>query len=141
MRWAGRSAAAEAGIPVITINSGLESSKDVGAIMHVGQPEYEAGAAAGERAAAEGASNAICLNQEAFNTALVSRCTGYFDSMGAELNMIDVSNDVAQIETRTAAALQADSCLTPCWPSARSCEAAARAIASVGPRCTSLALI
>ena len=126
-------AAAEAGIPVITINSGLESSKDVGAIMHVGQPEYEAGAAAGERAAAEGASNAICLNQEAFNTALVSRCTGYFDSMGAELNMIDVSNDVAQIETRTAAALQADSSLDAMLAvGPHVCEAAARAIASVG---------
>ncbi|MEL7049812.1 MAG: substrate-binding domain-containing protein, partial [Pseudomonadota bacterium] len=35
-------AAADAGIPVITMNSGLESSKEVGALMHVGQPEYDA---------------------------------------------------------------------------------------------------
>ena len=101
-------AAADSGIPVITMNSGLESSAAVGALMHVGQPERLAGEKAGERAMAEGATKAICLNQESFNTALVDRCAGYFESMGAELNMIDVSNDPAQIKTRTAAALQAD---------------------------------
>ena len=101
-------AAVEAGIPVITMNSGLESSASLGALMHVGQPERDAGYAAGQRAMAEGVTKGICLNQEAFNTALVDRCTGYFDAMGTDLNQIDVSNDVAQIETRTAAALTAD---------------------------------
>ena len=118
---------------MITINSGLESSKDVGAIMHIGQPESLAGYAAGERAMAEGATKALCLNQEAYNTALVSRCQGYFDAMGQDLNMIDVSNDVAQIKTRTAAALQAD----PKIDSALAvgphvCEAAAAAVQEVG---------
>ncbi len=101
-------AAVDSGIPVVTMNSGLEASKAVGALMHVGQPEYDAGKAAGERAMAEGVNKGLCLNQEAFNTALVDRCTGYFDAMGVDLNQIDVSNDVAQIKTRTAAALQAD---------------------------------
>ncbi len=126
-------AAADAGIPVITINSGLEDSKNVGALMHIGQPEDLAGFKAGERAAAEGATNALCLNQEAFNTALVARCNGYFEAMGAELNMIDVSNDVAQIKTRTAAALQADpsiDALLAVGPHV--CEAAAGAVADVG---------
>ncbi len=100
--------AVDSGIPVVTMNSGLEASKAVGALMHVGQPEYDAGKAAGERAMAEGVNKGLCLNQEAFNTALVDRCTGYFDAMGVDLNQIDVSNDVAQIKTRTAAALQAD---------------------------------
>ena len=36
-------AAADAGIPVVTMNSGLESSAAVGALMHVGQPERLAG--------------------------------------------------------------------------------------------------
>ena len=101
--------AADSGIPVITINSGLESSKEVGALMHVGQPEKLAGEKAGERAKEKGVTKGLCLNQEAFNTALVDRCQGYFDGLGQEMNMIDVSNDVAQIKTRTAAALQADS--------------------------------
>jgi simple sugar transport system substrate-binding protein len=125
--------AAESGIPVVTINSGLESSKEVGALMHVGQPERLAGQAAGERAKAEGATKAICLNQEAFNAALVERCEGYFGAMGQELNMIDVSNDVAQIKTRTAAALQADPDLDAVLAiGPHVCEAAAQAVEEVG---------
>jgi simple sugar transport system substrate-binding protein len=126
-------AAVGAGIPVVTINSGLEASKELGALMHVGQPEYDAGFAAGSRAKEEGASKPICLNQEAFNTALVDRCQGYFDAMGLELNMIDVSNDVAQIQTRTAAALLADTSLDSVLAvGPHVCEAAASAIAEAG---------
>ena len=128
-------AAADSGIPVITMNSGLESSAAVGALMHVGQPERLAGEKAGERAKAEGATKGLCLNQESFNTALVDRCTGYFESMGMDLNMIDVSNDVAQIKTRTAAALQADlevDALLAVGPHV--CVAAAAAVKDVGAK-------
>ncbi len=125
--------AVDSGIPVITINSGLESSGKLGALMHVGQPERLAGENAGKRAKSEGATKALCLNQEAFNTALVDRCSGYFDAMGEKLNMIDVSNDTAQIKTRTAAALQADpsiDALLAVGPHV--CEAAAAAVEEVG---------
>ena len=128
-------AAAASGIPVITMNSGLESSAAVGALMHVGQPERLAGEKAGERAKSEGATKGLCLNQESFNTALVDRCTGYFDSMGMDLDMIDVSNDVAQIKTRTAAALQADpevDALLAVGPHV--CVAAAAAVKEVGAK-------
>ena len=126
-------AAADSGIPVITINSGLEASKSVGALMHIGQPERLAGEAAGARAADEGVSKALCLNQEAFNSALVSRCEGYFSSLGQSLNMIDVSNDVAQIKTRTAAALSADASIDGVLAvGPHVCEAAAEAIDDVG---------
>jgi len=126
-------AAVGAGIPVVTINSGLESSASLGALMHVGQPEKLAGQKAGERAKAEGATKALCLNQEAFNTALVDRCNGYFEAMGQELNMIDVSNDVAQIKTRTAAALQADSSIDALLAvGPHVCAAAAEAVDEVG---------
>ncbi len=115
------------------MNSGLEASKEVGALMHVGQPERDAGFAAGTRAMAEGVTKGLCLNQEAFNTALVDRCTGYFDAMGADLNQIDVSNDVTQIETRTAAALQADPEIDGVLAAGpHVCEAAIKAIKDVG---------
>lgn len=125
--------AADSGIPVITINSGLDHYKDVGALMHIGQPERLAGEAAGERARAEGATKALCLNHEAFNTPMVERCEGYFEALGQPLNMIDVSNDVAQIKTRTAAALQSDpeiDALLAVGPHV--CEAAADAVREVG---------
>lgn len=126
-------AASDSGIPVITINSGLDHYKDVGALMHVGQPERDAGKAAGERAKSEGATKALCLNHEAFNTQLVARCEGYFEAIGEPLNMIDVSNDVAQIKTRTAAALQSNpdiDALLAVGPHV--CEAAADAVKEVG---------
>lgn len=126
-------AAVEQGIPVITMNSGLEASKEVGALMHVGQKSLDAGTAAGERAVAEGVTKGICLNQEAFNSALVNRCTGYFNALGADMNMIDVSNDVAQIETRTAAALTADPEIDGVLAAGpHVCAAAAKAVKEVG---------
>ncbi|WP_236775283.1 substrate-binding domain-containing protein, partial [Agrobacterium tumefaciens] len=43
------------GIPVITINTGTaEESKKLGALLHVGQPEFDAGKGAGELAKAAG---------------------------------------------------------------------------------------
>src|ERR1700709_1056470 len=48
-------------IPLITINSGTEEqSAQLGAVMHVGQPEYEAGKAAGEKAKAGGSNPSLC---------------------------------------------------------------------------------
>ena len=43
--------ATEAGIPVITINSGAEESASLGAVTHVGQTETVAGEGAGEQLA------------------------------------------------------------------------------------------
>ena len=98
--------AVAAGIPVITMNSGLESSASLGALMHVGQPEFLAGQKAGERAKAEGATKGICFIQEAYNTALTDRCGGYAEAIPT--TNFDSSNDPATIPTRAAAGLQAN---------------------------------
>ena len=100
-------AAVAAGVPVITMNSGLENSAALGALMHVGQPEYLAGQSAGARAASEGASNALCMIQEQYNTALSDRCNGYGEAV--PVKFIDTTSDPATIETRATAALQANS--------------------------------
>ncbi len=99
-------AAVAAGIPVVTMNSGLESSASLGALMHVGQPERLAGQKAGERAKSEGASNALCMIQEAYNTALVDRCEGYGEAV--PIKSVDTTSDPATITTRATAALQAN---------------------------------
>ncbi len=99
-------AAVAAGVPVITMNSGLENSAALGALMHVGQPEYLAGQSAGARAKAEGATKALCMIQEAYNTALVDRCEGYGESVPMEFT--DTTSDPATIQTRATAALQAN---------------------------------
>ena len=73
---------------------------------HVGQPEYLAGQSAGARAKAEGATKALCMIQEAYNTALVDRCEGYGESVPMEFT--DTTSDPATIQTRATAALQAN---------------------------------
>jgi simple sugar transport system substrate-binding protein len=74
-------AAIEAGIPVISMNSGSDVAADLGLLTHVGQTEYEAGLGGGERMAEAGVTTAICVNQEVGNAALDLRCQGFTDAM------------------------------------------------------------
>jgi simple sugar transport system substrate-binding protein len=74
-------AAVDAGIPVISMNSGSDVAKDLGIITHVGQTEYEAGYGGGQRMAEAGATTALCINQEVGNVALDLRCQGFTDAM------------------------------------------------------------
>src|SRR5262245_15748054 len=52
--------AVQAGIPVITINSGQDRSKEFGAITHVGQSEDIAGQGAGEKLEEAGVTKLLC---------------------------------------------------------------------------------
>ncbi|MEZ5666746.1 MAG: sugar ABC transporter substrate-binding protein [Alphaproteobacteria bacterium] len=126
-------AAVAAGIPVVSINSGADVAASLGVLMHVGQPEYEAGSAGGARAKAEGVTHGLCLNQEAFNVALEQRCQGYADGLGEELNMIDVTNDPAEIKARTAAAVSSDETIDGLLAAGpHVCEAARAALQELG---------
>jgi simple sugar transport system substrate-binding protein len=102
-------AAVEAGIPVITINSGSDVSQDLGALTHVGQTEYEAGVGAGERMAEEGVANALCINQEVGNAGLDARCEGFTDAMtdaGGSVEVLAVElNNPTEAQQRIEAAL------------------------------------
>ncbi len=83
-------AAIDAGIPVISMNSGSDVAADLGILVHVGQTEYEAGFGGGERMAAAGVTNAICVNQEVGNAALDLRCQGFTDAMTAAGGTVEV---------------------------------------------------
>jgi simple sugar transport system substrate-binding protein len=75
-------AAVEAGIPVVTINSGSSTFKELrGVLAHVGQPEYRAGLLAGRRLARAGVRRALCVNQEDGNIGLDQRCRGLADAL------------------------------------------------------------
>jgi simple sugar transport system substrate-binding protein len=104
-------AAVDQGIPVVTINSGTQAqSEELGALMHVGQPEYDAGFAAGQRAAEAGASAFLCVNHYITNPASVERCTGFADGLGVELGnqMIDSGIDPSEVQNKVAAYLSAN---------------------------------
>jgi simple sugar transport system substrate-binding protein len=70
-------AAKAAGIPVVTINSGSDTFKQLGVMAHVGEPEYEAGLEAGERMGKVGVRHALCVNQESGNNGLDVRCRAF----------------------------------------------------------------
>jgi len=74
-------AAVDAGIPVISMNSGSDSYKDLGVLVHVGQTEYEAGYGGGEKMVDSGVTTGICVNQEIGNVGLDLRCQGFADAL------------------------------------------------------------
>ncbi len=103
-------AAVEAGIPVVTMNSGSDLFKELGAITHVGQDEIVAGNGAGEKFAEAGATKLLCVMQEQSNVGLEARCDGAEETFGAEVIRITTSGDAdpttSQAEIK--AALEAD---------------------------------
>ena len=100
-------AAVDAGIPVISMNSGSDVFADLGVLVHVGQTEFEAGLIAGQRFKDEGVQNPICINQEVGNAALDQRCDGFFEGLGIEGEVVPVDlNDPAGTTETVAGVLQ-----------------------------------
>ena len=83
-------AAVAAKIPVISINSGLDVSKKLGCLIHIGQEEENAGKAAGERMKQMGVKNAVILNQEIGNVALDQRTKGFRDGFEGPFHHVQV---------------------------------------------------
>jgi simple sugar transport system substrate-binding protein len=105
------SAAVDAGIDVIIINSGTpDQAREVGALMYVGQPEYDAGYAAGLRAAGDGVGSFLCVNHYISSPSSTERCQGFADGLGVELGnqMIDSGQDPSEIQNRVMAYLNAN---------------------------------
>jgi simple sugar transport system substrate-binding protein len=106
-------AAREAGIPIITANSGSEHLEEIGAITHVGQDDGLAGRAAGARLVEEiGATHVLCVHHEQGNLALDARCAGAQEAIeeaGGTLDIVQVDlNDAAGITSTVSSTLQAD---------------------------------
>ncbi len=102
--------AKSAGIPIITLNSGADQSKALGAITHVGQDEAIAGKAAGERLKSEGATKVLCIIHEQNNIGLQQRCDGVKQGFGSNVTDLQVKGtaDVATTQTEIKSKLQAD---------------------------------
>jgi len=83
-------AAVTAKIPVISINSGLDVSKKLGCLMHIGQEEESAGREAGQRLKALGVKQTVILNQELGNVALDQRTKGFRDGFEGPFHHVQV---------------------------------------------------
>jgi len=103
--------AVDQGINVIIMNSGSpEQAREVGALMFVGQPEYDAGVAAGQRAKSDGIKSFVCVNHAISNAVVSERCRGFAAGLGVELgnSMLDSGQDPAEIKNRVLAYLSSN---------------------------------
>jgi len=104
-------AAVDSGVDVIIMNSGTPAkAREVGALMYVGQPEYDAGFAAGQRAKGDGVGSFLCVNHYINSPSSTERCQGFADGLGIELGnqMIDSGQDPAEIKNKVLAYLSAN---------------------------------
>ncbi len=104
-------AAVDSGVDVIIMNSGTpDQAREVGALMYVGQPEYDAGYAAGLRAKGDGVGSFLCVNHYISSPSSTERCQGFADGLGIDLGdqMIDSGQDPAEIKNRVLAYLNAN---------------------------------
>ncbi len=110
--------AADAGIPIITLNSGQGDSADLGAITHVGQDEAVAGEAAGRRLAEAGGKKLLCVVHEQGNIGLEERCKGATEGFGGDTENLqvkgvaDVSTTLTEIQSKLESDDSVDSVLT-----------------------------
>ena len=103
-------AAADANIPIITLNSGADTFQSVGALTHVGQDEAIAGEAAGKRLAEGGGQKLLCIIHEQGNLGLNQRCDGAKEGFGGEVENLQVkgTSDVSTTLTEIQSKLQSD---------------------------------
>ena len=76
-----------AGIPVVMFNAGYTSWQQCGAMEYFGQDEKIAGIAAGQRLAAAGKKNVLCVLQAQGQAQLEARCAGVKQGLGSEGTM------------------------------------------------------
>ncbi|MFF3780798.1 sugar ABC transporter substrate-binding protein [Streptomyces sp. NPDC001933] len=101
--------AVKAGIPVVTINSGAQFSKEIGALGHIGQDEKVAGEAVGDELDARGRKKALCVIHEQGNVSLEERCAGVRKTFGGKVENLNVEGTNMPAATSSIEAkLQAD---------------------------------
>ncbi|MEU0633856.1 sugar ABC transporter substrate-binding protein [Streptomyces sp. NPDC005989] len=101
--------AVKAGIPVVTINSGAQFSKEIGALGHIGQDEKVAGEAVGDELDARGRKKALCVIHEQGNVSLEERCAGVRKTFGGKVENLNVEGTSMPAATSSIEAkLQAD---------------------------------
>lgn len=102
-------AAVAAGIPVVTINSGIDQWQAFGAITHIGQSETIAGQAVGQRLKDEGLTNVLCVIHEAGNIGHEERCKAIAQTAGGTVTNLQVDGtDDNAVQATITSKLQAD---------------------------------
>lgn len=124
-------AAADAGIPVIVIDSGEDQVAKLGLKLFVGTTSYyEQGVRAAKQLLAAGVTKGVCANHEVGNLVNESACDGFLKEMGDKGDRVEVSLDPTDTAGRIKAYLTAhpdvDGILALGAPSAANIVAALR---------------
>jgi simple sugar transport system substrate-binding protein len=99
-------AAADAGIPVIVIDSGEKEVERLGLQLYVGTTSYfDQGLLAGKRLAALGIRKGVCANAEPGNLVNESACDGFKEGMGGNADRVEISMDPTDTGARIIAYL------------------------------------
>jgi len=96
----------EAGIPLVSINSGGDVSAAMGAFAHFGSDEKLAGEAVGERLKQDGKTSPICVIHEQGNVGLEARCEGVKVVIPETENLYVQGTDMTQVASTITAKLQ-----------------------------------
>ena len=99
-------AAADAGIPVVAFNQGINEYEAAGSKMYFGSDETLAGQTAGQRIAQEGGGKALCVIQAQGSVALEARCAGvkqgFANTENLQVNGADLPSVQATIQSKLA---------------------------------------
>ncbi|WP_159829679.1 substrate-binding domain-containing protein [Arthrobacter sp. 9AX] len=98
--------AVDAGIPVVTLNSGSDVSAKLGAFTHFGSDEKLAGEAVGAQLVSQGLKHPICVIQEQGNVALEQRCGGVKEKVPNTEILYVNGQDMTSVQSTATAKLQ-----------------------------------
>jgi simple sugar transport system substrate-binding protein len=105
--------AAEAGIPVVAFNQGLDDYKEAGAKMYFGSDELLAGKTVGQRLATEnGGGKTLCIIQAQGSVALETRCQGVKEGFGNTENLQVNGADLPSVQQTIQSKLAQDPGIT-----------------------------
>ncbi|MEU4466645.1 substrate-binding domain-containing protein [Streptomyces sp. NPDC024017] len=99
-----------AGIPVVGLNSGIDSWRPTGLLEYFGQDESVAGGAVGDKLDDLKAEHALCVVHERGNVALEARCAGVRKAFGGDTDNLYVDGtDMNAVTATIASRLRQDS--------------------------------
>jgi simple sugar transport system substrate-binding protein len=104
--------AAEAGIPVVAFNQGLDDYQDAGAKMYFGSDELLAGQTIGQKITQEGGGKTLCVIQAQGSVALETRCQGVKEGFGNTENLQVNGADLPSVQQTIGAKLAEDPSIT-----------------------------
>lgn len=104
--------AADAGIPVVAFNQGLDQYKAAGALMYFGSDEDLAGQTVGERISTDGGGKALCIIQAQGSVALETRCAGVKKTFANTENLQVNGADLPAVQQTIGAKLSQDPSIT-----------------------------